>query len=102
MMDNFEARLASAAGTIATLKAAVGKIIVGQSAVVDQVMWGLVAGGAGCVALPALADAPPPSTPDVLSGLLSVELLAVFAYARVSTHPGLTPTVASVTARVIG
>jgi MoxR-like ATPase len=45
MMDNFEARLASAASTIATLKAAVGRVIVGQGAVVDQVMWGLVAGG---------------------------------------------------------
>ncbi len=45
MMDNFEGRLASAASTIATLKAAVGQVIVGQAAVVDQVMWGLVAGG---------------------------------------------------------
>ncbi len=45
MMDNFEARLASAAGTVATLKAAVARVIVGQAAVVDQVMWGLVAGG---------------------------------------------------------
>src|SRR6266516_1674192 len=45
MMENFEARLASAASTIATLKNAVGRVIVGQAAVVDQVMWGLVAGG---------------------------------------------------------
>jgi MoxR-like ATPase len=45
MMDNFEGRLASAASTIATLKGAVGRVIVGQAAVVDQVMWGLVAGG---------------------------------------------------------
>src|SRR5437868_10179693 len=45
MMDNFEARLASAAGTIATLRAAVARVIVGQTAVVDQVMWSLVAGG---------------------------------------------------------
>ena len=45
MMDNFEGRLASAAGTIATLKGAVGRVIVGQAAVVDQVMWSLVAGG---------------------------------------------------------
>jgi MoxR-like ATPase len=45
MMDNFEGRLASAASTIATLRQAIGRIIVGQTAVVDQVMWSLVAGG---------------------------------------------------------
>jgi MoxR-like ATPase len=45
MTTDFEARLANAAGTIATLRQAVGRIIVGQAAVVDQVMWGLVAGG---------------------------------------------------------
>ena len=45
MTDNFEQRLSGAAAAIANLKAAIGKVIVGQGAVVDQVMWGLVAGG---------------------------------------------------------
>ena len=45
MTDNFEQQLSGAAGAIANLKSAIGRIIVGQGAVVDQVMWGLVAGG---------------------------------------------------------
>ena len=36
---------AQAAGAIASLRDAIGKVIVGQGEVVDQVMWGLVAGG---------------------------------------------------------
>src|SRR5499433_2990209 len=45
MNNEFEGRLASAAATIAHLKGAVARVIVGQIAVVDQVMWALVAGG---------------------------------------------------------
>src|SRR5262252_10937040 len=45
MRDEFEGRRAGAAATIGQLKAAVARVIVGQTAVVDQVMWGLVAGG---------------------------------------------------------
>jgi MoxR-like ATPase len=44
-MDNFEAQLKQAAEAIARLRDAIGKVIVGQSEVVDQVMWGLSAGG---------------------------------------------------------
>jgi MoxR-like ATPase len=45
MTNDFEARLQQAKGAIATLRDAIGKVIVGQSDVVDQVMWGLAAGG---------------------------------------------------------
>ncbi|MFO0679823.1 MAG: AAA family ATPase [Polyangiaceae bacterium] len=45
MNQDFEARLKEASGAIAALRAAIGHVVVGQGAVVDQVMWGLVAGG---------------------------------------------------------
>jgi MoxR-like ATPase len=45
MTTDFEARLKQASQAIGTLREAIGKVIVGQGAVVDQVMWGLVAGG---------------------------------------------------------
>ena len=41
----FEERLAHASDAASRLRAAVGKVVVGQSAVVDQVLWGLFAGG---------------------------------------------------------
>src|SRR5205085_7907159 len=41
----FEAALNEAKQTIVTLREAIGRVVVGQGAVVDQVMWGLVAGG---------------------------------------------------------
>src|SRR5512143_2619449 len=44
-MDNFEAQLKQAAEAIARLRVAIGHVIVGQSEVVDQVLWGLIAGG---------------------------------------------------------
>ncbi len=44
-MTDLEARLKQAAQAIAALREAIGKVVVGQAAVVDQVMWGLVAGG---------------------------------------------------------
>src|SRR5271154_2777202 len=44
-MDNFDERLKSAKASIATLRDAIGRVIVGQGEVVDQVMWGLTAGG---------------------------------------------------------
>src|SRR3989454_7497932 len=44
-MDNFEAQLKQAAEAIARLRGAIGQVVVGQSDVVDQVMWGLTAGG---------------------------------------------------------
>ena len=43
--DDFEARLQRAAARVAALKTAIGKVVVGQHAVIDQVMWALVAGG---------------------------------------------------------
>src|SRR5450631_1132982 len=45
MTNDFEVRLQQAKGAIAILREAIGKVIVGQSDVVDQVMWGLAAGG---------------------------------------------------------
>ncbi|HTA92973.1 MAG TPA: AAA family ATPase [Polyangiaceae bacterium] len=41
----FEARLALARDTSIRLRQAIGRVIVGQDAVVEQVMWGLIAGG---------------------------------------------------------
>jgi MoxR-like ATPase len=43
--EAFEARLAGAAEIAKRLRAAVGQVIVGQSAVVDQVLWALFSGG---------------------------------------------------------
>src|SRR5450631_4430500 len=45
MTNDFEVRLQQAKGVIAILRKAIGTIIVGQDDVVDQVMWGLAAGG---------------------------------------------------------
>lgn len=45
MTDSFQSRLARASESAAELRAAVAKVIVGQEEVVDQVLWGLVAGG---------------------------------------------------------
>ena len=45
MTDQFEARLKGAADAVARLREAIGRVVVGQTAVVDQVMWSLVAGG---------------------------------------------------------
>src|ERR1700712_6065716 len=42
---SFEARLALARDTSVRLKQAIGHVIVGQDAVVEQVLWGLLAGG---------------------------------------------------------
>ena len=41
----FEERLAFARSAMERLRGAIGSVIVGQTAVVDQVMWGLLAGG---------------------------------------------------------
>jgi len=45
MTNDFEVRLQQAKGAIGILRDAIGKVIVGQGEVVDQVMWGLAAGG---------------------------------------------------------
>jgi MoxR-like ATPase len=45
MSDDFEVRLQQARGVVATLREAIGQVIVGQGEVVDQVMWALAAGG---------------------------------------------------------
>jgi MoxR-like ATPase len=45
MTQSHEAVLGQAAGAVAQLRDAIGKVIVGQNAVVDQVMWALVSGG---------------------------------------------------------
>jgi MoxR-like ATPase len=44
-MSNFDEQLKEAARAIATLRDAIGRVVVGQTQVVDQVMWGLAAGG---------------------------------------------------------
>jgi MoxR-like ATPase len=44
-LSDFEARLREAESASATLRAAIARVIVGQDAVVEQVLWGLVAGG---------------------------------------------------------
>jgi MoxR-like ATPase len=44
-MTEFEARLKQAGQAVATLREALARVIVGQTSVVDQVMWGLAAGG---------------------------------------------------------
>jgi MoxR-like ATPase len=41
----FEARLATAKGKSLRLKEAIGQVIVGQTEVVDQTLWGILAGG---------------------------------------------------------
>ena len=45
MSQSHDAVLSQAASAVAALRDAIGHVIVGQSAVVDQVMWGLVSGG---------------------------------------------------------
>jgi len=45
MTNDFEVRLQQAKTAIGILRDAIGKVIVGQGDVVDQVMWGLAAGG---------------------------------------------------------
>src|SRR6476469_30854 len=45
MTSNLESKLQEAAAAVARLRAAIGQIVVGQEAVVEQVMWALVAGG---------------------------------------------------------
>ena len=42
---DLEARLTAAAGALGRLRQAVGRVVVGQHMVVDQVLWGLLAGG---------------------------------------------------------
>src|SRR5215475_12860001 len=43
--DSFEARLALAKQTSERLREAIGFVVVGQNEVVDQTLWGLLAGG---------------------------------------------------------
>jgi MoxR-like ATPase len=43
--ESLDARLARAQEAMARLREAIGRVIVGQREVVDQVLWGLVAGG---------------------------------------------------------
>ncbi|HEY8038549.1 MAG TPA: AAA family ATPase [Polyangiaceae bacterium] len=45
MTNEFEGRLQQARDAIARLREAIGRVIVGQGEVVDEVMWGLAAGG---------------------------------------------------------
>src|SRR5215203_6740566 len=42
---SFEARLRRAASACGNLRKAIGSVIVGQGEVVEEVLWGLVAGG---------------------------------------------------------
>lgn len=64
----------------------------------------LVAGGLGVIALSedAAASSTPAATPaQALGATLSLELLAVFAYRRVETHPGLRPLVTRVVSKYL-
>ena len=45
MTQNYEEGLKQAAASVASLRDAIGQVVVGQSSVVDQVMYGLIAGG---------------------------------------------------------
>ena len=45
MSQDFEGHLRQAAGAVAALRDSIGRVVVGQRQVVDQVMWCLVAGG---------------------------------------------------------
>ena len=45
MSETFESRLSAARGAADKLLEAVASVIVGQREVVEQVLWGLVAGG---------------------------------------------------------
>jgi len=45
MTETFESKLAAARSTSVALKSAVASVIVGQEDVVEQVLWGLIAGG---------------------------------------------------------
>jgi MoxR-like ATPase len=45
MTSEFEARLQQARGAVTRLREAVGRVIVGQAEVVDEVMWAMVGGG---------------------------------------------------------
>jgi len=45
MTQNYEEMLKQAATSVATLREAIGRVVVGQSSVVDQVMYGLISGG---------------------------------------------------------
>ena len=45
MSNEFELRLQQAKGAVVRLREAIARVIVGQTDVVDQVMWGLAAGG---------------------------------------------------------
>ena len=45
MTQNFEAGLSEAKNAVDKLREAIGQVVVGQGQVVDQVMWGLAAGG---------------------------------------------------------
>jgi MoxR-like ATPase len=44
-MSDFEAKLAAAGKTSARLKKAIGEVIVGQDAIVEQTLWAMIAGG---------------------------------------------------------
>jgi len=44
-MSDFEARLQTARRSSQALKEAIGQVIVGQAEVVDQTLWGIIAGG---------------------------------------------------------
>src|SRR6476620_5187357 len=43
--DSLEARVAAARDACERLRASIGAVIVGQNEVVDEVLWGLIAGG---------------------------------------------------------
>jgi MoxR-like ATPase len=45
MTESFESRLNRAREATGRLRAAIGRVIIGQGDVVDQVLWGLIAGG---------------------------------------------------------
>ncbi|HWA77943.1 MAG TPA: AAA family ATPase [Polyangiaceae bacterium] len=44
-MDSFATRLAQAQKDAARLRAAIGQVVLGQAEVIEQVLWGLIAGG---------------------------------------------------------
>jgi len=82
-MSDFEARLDQAKKASQTLKTEIGKVLVGQTDVVDQVLWAILAGGH------ALLEGAPGLGKTLLVRTLAQSL--ELAYSRIQFTPDLMP-----------